>query len=42
MKDSVSNEQLAIIMEYLRQNGVSKRRIKNAADAWYKVKGEPK
>ena len=42
MKDTVSDEQLAIIMEYLRKHGVPKRRIKNAVDAWYKIKGETK
>lgn len=36
----MTDEQLAIIMEYLWQQGVDKRRIKKAADIWYSIKGE--
>lgn len=36
----MSDEQLAIIMEYLWQKGVSKERIKKAVDIWWKIKAE--
>ena len=34
----MTDEQLAIIMEYLWQRGVDKKRIKKAADIWYAIK----
>lgn len=34
----MTDEQLAIIMEYLWLRGVDKRRIKKAADIWYSIK----
>ena len=35
----MSQEQLAIVLEYLRQQGLSKSYLKNAVDAWWKIKG---
>jgi hypothetical protein len=34
----MSDEQLALIMEYLWKQGVDKRRIKKAVDIWWKIK----
>jgi uncharacterized protein YggL (DUF469 family) len=34
----MTDEQLAIIMEYLWQQGVEPKRIKKAVDIWWKIK----
>ena len=38
----MTDEQLAIIMEYLWQQRVPKDRIKKAADIWYAIKAKEK
>jgi uncharacterized protein YggL (DUF469 family) len=38
----VSNEELAIIMEYLYSRGVDKKRVKKAVDIWWAIKEKDK
>lgn len=38
--NEVSDEQLFIIMQYLWERGMEKKRIKQAADVFYKMKSE--